>query len=193
MVASRPYFDRDRMMAAVRELIAAAGLDVNAEGLIDTPRRVTDMYRELFAGIERNPMDDLQVTFNEHHDEMVIVKDIPFYSLCEHHFVPFFGVAHIGYLPNGRVVGLSKLARVLETFARRPSVQERLTDQVADTLMQALEPRGVAVVIKAEHLCMTMRGVKKPGALTVTSANRGQFRTDTATRLEFLNLIENAR
>jgi GTP cyclohydrolase I len=182
-------FDRDRVMRAVRELLEATGLNPDSEGLLETPRRVADMYVELFAGLQRDPMDDLRVSFEEEHEEMVIVRDIPFYSLCEHHLVPFFGVAHIGYLPNGRVIGLSKLARVLETYARRPQLQERMTSQIADALMTALEPRGVGVVIAAEHLCMTMRGIKKPGSRTLTSANRGAFRTNAATRSEFLTLL----
>jgi GTP cyclohydrolase I len=147
------------------------------------------MYAEVFGGLHQNPEDVLQVGFEEGHQEMVIVKDIPFYSMCEHHFLPFHGVAHIGYIPNGRVVGLSKLARALEILARRPQLQERLSSQLADAIMSALEPAGVAIVIKADHLCMTARGIKKPGSLTVTSAMRGVFQRGAATRAEFMALI----
>jgi GTP cyclohydrolase I len=182
-------FDIARMRRAVREIIVALGEDPEREGLRETPRRVADMYAEVFAGLHQDPEDVLQVGFEEGHQEMVIVKDIPFYSMCEHHFLPFHGVAHVGYIPNGRVVGLSKLARALEILARRPHLQERLSSQLADAIMSALEPAGVAIVIRANHLCMTMRGIRKPGSLTVTSAMRGVFQRGAATRAEFMSLI----
>jgi GTP cyclohydrolase IA len=174
---------------AVRDIIRAVGEDPDREGLRDTPRRVADMYAEVFSGLTHDPTEVLRVGFEVGHQEMVIVRDIPFYSMCEHHFLPFHGVAHIGYIPNGRVVGLSKLARALEILARRPQLQERLTSQLADVIMETLEPAGVGVVIRANHLCMTMRGIKKPGSETVTSAMRGVFRREAATRSEFMGLI----
>jgi GTP cyclohydrolase IA len=183
-------FDTARLRKAVREIIQAVGEDPNREGLLETPRRVADMYAEVFSGLRQDPADVLRVGFEEGHQELVLVKDIPFYSMCEHHFLPFHGVAHVGYIPNGRVVGLSKLARALEILARRPQLQERLTSQLADVVMSTLEPAGVAVVIKAEHLCMTMRGIRKPGSDTVTSAMRGVFRREAATRAEFMSLIK---
>lgn len=173
----------------MREIIEAVGEDPNREGLLDTPARVSRMYAELFEGLRIDPRKYLEVGFEVGHDEMVILKDIPFYSICEHHFMPFHGVAAVGYIPDGRVVGLSKLARVVEGYARRPQIQEQLTGQVADTLMDALQPDGVAVVIEAEHLCMTQRGVKKPGARMITSATRGTFRNSDVTRAEFLSLV----
>lgn len=173
----------------MREIIEAVGEDPNREGLLDTPARVSRMYAELFEGLRIDPRKYLEVGFEVGHDEMVILKDIPFYSICEHHFMPFHGVAAVGYIPDGRVVGLSKLARVVEAYARRPQIQEQLTGQVADTLMDALQPDGVAVVIEAEHLCMTQRGVKKPGARMITSATRGTFRNSDVTRAEFLSLV----
>jgi GTP cyclohydrolase I len=182
-------FDIARMRRAVREIIVALGEDPEREGLRETPRRVADMYAEVFAGLHQDPEDVLRVGFEEGHQEMVIVKDIPFYSMCEHHFLPFHGVAHVGYIPNGRVVGLSKLARALEILARRPQLQERLSSQLADAIMSALEPAGVGIVVKADHLCMTMRGIRKPGSLTVTSAMRGVFQRGAATRAEFMSLI----
>ncbi len=181
--------DMQRIRAAVREIIVGVGEDPNREGLRDTPRRVADMYAEVFSGLREDPADVLSVGFEEGHQEMVIVKDIPFYSMCEHHFLPFHGVAHVGYIPNGRVVGLSKLARAVEILARRPQLQERLSTQLADAIMKSLEPQGVAVVISANHLCMQMRGVRKPGSLTVTSAMRGVFQRSNATRAEFMALI----
>jgi GTP cyclohydrolase I len=165
------------------------GENPDREGLRDTPRRVADMYAEVFSGLREDPADVLRVGFEEGHQEMVIVKDIPFYSMCEHHFLPFHGVAHIGYIPNGRVVGLSKLARAVEILARRPQLQERLSSQLADVVMETMAPQGVAVVISANHLCMTMRGIRKPGSLTVTSAMRGVFQRSSATRAEFMSLI----
>jgi len=181
--------DKVVIRKAVRDIIVAIGEDPGRESLLDTPRRVADMYAEVFSGLQQDPADVLRVGFEEGHQELVLVKDIPFYSMCEHHFLPFHGIAHVGYIPNGRVVGLSKLARALEILARRPQLQERLTSQLADAIMTTLEPSGVAVVIKANHLCMTMRGVKKPGSLTVTSAMRGVFRRQSATRAEFMALI----
>ena len=181
--------DTNRIRAAVREIIIGVGEDPDREGLRDTPRRVADMYAEVFAGLREDPADVLQVGFEEGHQEMVIVKDIPFYSMCEHHFLPFHGVAHVGYIPNGRVVGLSKLARAVEILARRPQLQERLSSQLADVIMETMAPQGVAVVISANHLCMQMRGIRKPGSLTVTSAMRGVFQRGASTRAEFLSLI----
>lgn len=181
--------DQERIKAAVREIIEATGDDPQREGLLDTPRRIADMYGEIFAGLWQDPREFLAVTFNEAHDEMVILKDIPFYSLCEHHFMPFHGVAHVGYIPEGRVVGISKIARVVEAFAKRPQLQERLTAQIADCILDALQPDGVAVVVEAEHVCMTMRGVKKPGSRMVTSAVRGHFKERSVSRSEFLALV----
>lgn len=180
--------DRERVISLVDELINELKLG-NNEGLADTPRRIADMYLELFSGVGVDPSGLLNVQFNEDHEELVILKDIPFYSMCEHHFLPFHGTAHVGYLPNGAIVGLSKLARAVEIFARRPQVQERLTSQIADSIEAALNARGVGVVIEAEHLCMTARGVRKPGARMVTSALRGRLREDVNSRQEFLRLI----
>lgn len=184
-------FDQARAEAAVRELLIAVGEDPDRQGLQDTPARVARSYREIFAGLYTNPDDVLTTMFDEQHDEMVLVKDIPMYSTCEHHLVSFHGVAHVGYIPghDGRVTGLSKLARVVDLYAKRPQVQERLTAQIADALMRKLDPRGAIVVIEAEHLCMAMRGIRKPGAVTTTSAVRGQFKTDKASRAEALDLI----
>jgi GTP cyclohydrolase I len=185
-----PAFDLERAEAAIRELLFAVGEDPDREGLVDTPRRVARAYVEMFAGMRHRPEDVLTTTFDAGHDEMVLVKDIEVWSMCEHHLVPFTGVAHIGYIPNedGRITGLSKLARLVDVFARRPQVQERLTTQVADALGELLKPRGSIVVFECEHLCMTMRGVRKPGAKTVTSAVNGQLR-DSATRAEAMSLI----
>ena len=187
--SAAPAFDTERIERAVREIIAAVGEDPGRQGLIETPARVARMYTELFEGLQVDPSEYLQVGFDVAHDEMVVLKDIPFYSICEHHFMPFHGVAAVGYLPDGRVVGLSKLARVVDGFARRPQLQERLTSQIADAIMGTLQPDGVAVVIEAEHLCMTARGVKKPGSRMVTSATRGAFRKNSVTRAEFLSLV----
>lgn len=181
--------DLERIQRAMRELILAVGEDPEREGLLGTPERVSRMYAELFEGLRTDPKELLSVGFEVGHDEMVILKDIPFYSVCEHHFMPFHGVAAVGYIPDGRVVGLSKLARLVDAYARRPQIQEQLTGQIADTLMDALRPDGVAVVIEAEHLCMTARGVKKPGSRMVTSATRGTFRKNDVTRAEFLSLV----
>jgi GTP cyclohydrolase IA len=185
-----PDFDIARAEAAVRELLLAAGEDPEREGLVDTPRRVARAYAEMFAGMRMRPEDVLTTTFDIGHDEMVLVKDIEVWSMCEHHLVPFTGVAHIGYIPSedGRITGLSKLARLVEVYARRPQVQERLTTQVAEAMSDLLKPRGSIVVFECEHLCMTMRGVRKPGAKTVTSAVHGQLR-DPATRAEAMSLI----
>jgi GTP cyclohydrolase I len=186
-----PVFDQDRAEAAVRELLLAVGEDPERQGLLETPARVARAYREMFAGLYIDPDAVLETTFDEQHDELVLVKHIPMYSTCEHHLVAFHGVAHVGYIPgdDGRITGLSKLARVVDLYAKRPQVQERLTAQVADAVMRKLKPRGVIVVIEAEHLCMAMRGVRKPGATTTTSAVRGQFKTDNASRAEALELI----
>ena len=189
-----PAFDQVRAEAAVRELLIAVGEDPDREGLRDTPARVARAYQEIFAGLYVDPDDVLKTMFDEQHDELVLVKDIPMYSTCEHHLVSFHGVAHVGYIPgeDGRVTGLSKLARVVDLYAKRPQVQERLTAQIADALMRRLDPRGAIVVIEAEHLCMTMRGVRKAGARTITSAVRGQMR-DGATRAEAMALIHSGR
>ncbi|MGH3743993.1 MAG: GTP cyclohydrolase I FolE [Mycobacteriales bacterium] len=183
--------DEERVAAAVREILIAIGEDPDREGLRDTPRRVARSYAEIFAGIHQEPADVLATVFDEHHEELVIVRDIPLYSVCEHHLVPWHGVAHVGYIPNdaGKITGLSKLARLVDLYAKRPQVQERLTSQVADALDAALAPRGVIVVVSAEHLCMSMRGVRKPGAKTVTSAVRGMFEASAASRSEALSLI----
>jgi GTP cyclohydrolase I len=184
-------FDAARAENAVRELLLAVGEDPDREGLKATPERVARAYQEIFGGLFVQPDDVLETTFNEHHDELVLVKDIPLYSTCEHHLVPFHGSAAVGYIPgeDGRITGLSKLARLVDLYARRPQVQERLTSQVADAVMRRLEPQGVIVVIQAEHLCMAMRGVRKPGSMTMTSAVRGLFKSDQRTRAEALNLI----
>ncbi|CAL9469978.1 GTP cyclohydrolase I FolE [Streptomyces werraensis] len=183
-------FDEKRAQNAVRELLIAVGEDPDREGLQETPARVARAYREIFAGLWQKPEDVLTTTFDLGHDEMVLVKDIEVYSTCEHHLVPFRGVAHVGYIPsvNGKITGLSKLARLVDVYARRPQVQERLTTQIADSLMDILEPRGVIVVVECEHMCMSMRGIRKPGAKTITSAVRGQLR-DAATRNEAMSLI----
>ncbi|KAA9373947.1 GTP cyclohydrolase I FolE [Microbispora cellulosiformans] len=184
-------FDHGRIEKAVREILLAIGENPDRDGLRDTPARVARAYAEQFAGLGQRPEDALTTMFDADHDEMVLVKDIEVMSTCEHHLLPFQGVAHIGYTPNekGRITGLSKLARLVDVYARRPQVQERMTSQIADGLMQVLEPRGVIVVIEAEHMCMTMRGVRKPGAKTITSAVRGDFRTSEATRAEAMSLI----
>jgi GTP cyclohydrolase IA len=189
--AKRAAFDQDRVEAAVRELLYAIGEDPDRSGLADTPSRVARAYKEMFAGLYVDPDDVLNTTFDEQHDELVLVKEIPMYSTCEHHLVSFHGVAHVGYIPgtDGRVTGLSKIARVVDLYAKRPQVQERLTGQIADAVMRKLKPRGVIVVIEAEHLCMAMRGVRKPGAVTTTSAVRGQFKIDNASRAEALELM----
>lgn len=184
-----PGFDRAAAERAVRELLVAVGEDPAREGLVETPHRVAEMFGEVLGGLHEDPAALLDVTFDEGHEEMIVLRDIPFYSLCEHHLLPFSGVAHLAYIPRGRIVGISKLARVVDCLARRPQVQERLTSQIADLIEERLKPRGVAVVVKAEHLCMTMRGIKKPGSTVVTSATRGGFRDRQATRMEFLALL----
>jgi GTP cyclohydrolase IA len=184
--------DRDRIAAAVTEILEAIGEDPQRDGLRETPRRLANMYAELFEGLYLDPVDEIDVVFDVGHDEMIMVRDIPLFSLCEHHLIPFIGKAHVAYIPNeqGQITGLSKLARVVDTLARRPQVQERLTTQIADAIEEALDPRGVLVVIEAEHLCMSMRGIRKPGSQTVTSAVRGQFRSSEATRAEAMGLIQ---
>jgi GTP cyclohydrolase I len=186
-----PEFDQDRAEAAVRELLLAVGENPDRQGLKDTPARVARAYQEMFAGLYTDPDTVLDTTFDEEHDELVLVTKIPLYSTCEHHLVAFHGMAHVGYIPgnDGRVTGLSKLARLVDLYAKRPQVQERLTAQIADALVRKLKPRGVIVVIEAEHLCMAMRGVRKAGSITMTSAVRGQFKTDDASRSEALGLI----
>ena len=181
--------DQAAVRDAVRRIIEAIGEDPTREGLLDTPRRIAEMYGELFSGLRQDPREVLSAGFQESHREMVILKDIPFYSLCEHHFLPFHGRAHVGYVPNGRIVGASKIARAVDILARRPQMQERLTGQIADAIVEALSPDGVAVVIQAEHLCMTMRGVQKAGTTLITSAIRGAFRRRAVTRSEFLALV----
>jgi GTP cyclohydrolase IA len=185
--------DKAKIEKAVASIIEAIGEDPEREGLVGTPRRIAEMYAEVFGGIYEDPGEELRVGFEEGHQEMVILKDIPFYSMCEHHFLPFHGLAHVGYIPSGRVVGASKIGRVVEILARRPQLQERLTTQIANTIVSVLEPKGVAVVIQAEHLCMTMRGVKKPGSNIVTSAMRGLFQKNPLTRSEFLALVQGSR
>jgi GTP cyclohydrolase I len=184
--------DRVKIEKAVVSLLEAIGDDPKREGLVDTPRRVAEMYTELFSGMDMDPKAELAVGFEEGHREMVVVKDIPFYSMCEHHLLPFYGIVHVGYIPNasGRVVGASKLARVVDIAAKRPQIQERMTTQIAEAIIEAIQPDGVAVVVQAEHLCMTMRGIKKPGSNITTSANRGLFRRKAATRAEFLSLVQ---
>lgn len=184
--------DQEKIMNAVKMILEAIGEDPNREGLLDTPKRVAKMYAEVFEGLTIDEESYFDTIFSEQHEEMVLVKDIPFYSMCEHHLVPFFGKAHVAYIPRGgRVVGLSKLARAVEAVARRPQLQERITATVADAIMRKLDPHGVVVVVEAEHMCMTMRGVKKPGSKTVTSAVRGIFETDSAARAEVFSLIRN--
>ena len=185
-------FDEAKIKAAVTSIIEAIGEDPNREGLRETPTRVAEMYAELFRGLNIDPRDELKVGYELGHREMVIVRDIPFYSMCEHHLLPFYGVVHIGYIPDtdGRVVGISKLARVVEIIARRPQIQERMTTQIADAIMDGLKPSGVVAVVKAEHLCMVMRGVKKPGSNIITSALRGSFHTRPESRTEFFSLIQ---
>jgi GTP cyclohydrolase I len=183
--------DYEKIEQGVRLILEGVGEDPGREGLLDTPRRVARMYEEVFSGLGQSPDELFEKSFGENHTEMVLVKDIPFYSICEHHLVPFFGTAHVAYIPGreGRICGLSKLARLVDMFARRPQVQERLTSQVADTLVEQLRPQGVIVVMEAEHLCMSMRGARKPGSKTTTSAVRGAFKDSQKTREEALSLI----
>lgn len=189
----RPVMDHARAEAAVRELLIAVGEDPDREGLRETPARVARAYEEVFAGLYTEPDSVLDKTFDESHGELILVKDIPMFSTCEHHLLPFHGMAHLGYIPgeDGRVTGLSKIARVVDLYARRPQVQERLTGQVADALMRKLDPRGVIVVMEAEHLCMGMRGIRKPGSRTMTSAVRGLFQTSSTSRAEAYSLLRN--
>lgn len=188
---TNPKFDRERAEAAVRELLIAVGEDPDREGLVETPARVARAYEEVFAGLHEDPKVHLEKSFSENHRELVLVRDIPIYSTCEHHLVPFYGVAHIGYIPGpeGKVTGLSKLARVADMYAKRPQVQERLTQQIADAIVEKLHASAVIVVIECEHLCMAMRGIRKPGATTTTSAVRGGFQNNAASRAEVLSLI----
>lgn len=181
--------DLDRIEAAVREILAAVGEDPHRPGLLDTPRRVARMYQEMFSGLHQDPARHLEVVFPEEYDEMVLIRDIPFTSMCEHHLLPFNGVAHVAYIPDGKVTGLSKIARVVDEVARRPQVQERMTQEIADMINEHLETTGVAVVVSAEHSCMAIRGIRKPGSRTVTSALRGIFKTNQASRAEFMSLI----
>ncbi|MEH7245697.1 GTP cyclohydrolase I FolE [Neobacillus niacini] len=184
--------NRTQIEEAVRSIITAIGEDPDREGLLDTPKRVAKMYEEVFSGLNEDPKTHFETIFSEDHEELVLVKDIPFYSMCEHHLLPFFGTAHVAYIPkNGRVTGLSKLARAVEAVAKRPQLQERITTTIADSMMDKLEPHGVMVVIEAEHMCMTMRGVKKPGSKTVTTAVRGNLAIDPSARAEILTLIMN--
>ena len=185
-------YNETKVRQAVTAIIEAIGENPEREGLKDTPRRVGEMYAELFQGLGKDPQKELVVGFEESHHEMVIVKDIPFYSMCEHHLLPFYGVTHIGYIPNddGRVVGASKLARVVEIIAKRPQIQERMTSQIADAIFDGIKPDGVGVVIQAEHLCMIMRGIKKPGSTIITSVVRGTFRSQSKTRAEFFSLLQ---
>ena len=185
----RPPVDLARIRRAVREILSAVGEDPDREGLVETPDRVARMYAEIFSGLGVDPAVYLRKTFTQQHDEMVLVKDIEFSSVCEHHLLPFTGKAHLAYLPAGRVVGLSKLARIVETVARRPQVQERITEELADLVMRELQPRGVGVILEASHSCMTIRGVRKPGAMTITSAMRGLFKTNPMTRSELMALV----
>jgi GTP cyclohydrolase I len=183
--------DRKQIEEGVKMILEAIGENPSREGLKDTPQRVARMYEEIFCGLKQDPKENLKICFTEEHEEMVLIKDIPLYSMCEHHLLPFYGKAHIAYIPRkGKITGLSKLARVVEGFSKRPQLQERLTSQIADSVVEALQPRGVIVVIEAEHMCMTMRGVKKPGSATLTSAVRGVFEKNEATRAEAYALIK---
>lgn len=183
--------DINKIEVAVKMILEAVGEDTNREGLLDTPKRVAKMYAEMFEGLHKDPRDYFETVFHEGHNEVVLVKDIPFYSMCEHHLVPFYGKAHIAYIPdNGVVAGLSKLARTVETVAKRPQLQERITDTIAETMMEMLKPQGVYVVIEAEHMCMTMRGIKKPGAKTITTVAKGIFETDDIKRNEIISFIQ---
>jgi GTP cyclohydrolase IA len=186
-----PGVDIERLEKAVREILVAIGEDPDRDGLVRTPRRVAEMYAEICSGLHEDPSRHLIVTFEANHDEMVLVRDIALYSICEHHLAPFHGRAHVAYIPgdDGRLTGLSKLARLVDGFAKRPQVQERLTTQIADALVEVLQPRGAFVMIEAEHLCMSMRGVRKPGTLTLTSAVRGLFKDNAATRAEVMALL----
>ncbi len=189
--ANSAKVDTERISKAVREILAAVGEDVEREGVKGTPERVAEMYAELLSGMGEDPKEHLKSVFSEKYDEIVLLRDVPFYSICEHHLMPFIGSAHVAYLPSGLVLGVSKLARVVDCFARRLQVQERLTDQIADFIMHSLNPKGVAVVLEASHSCMTIRGIKKPGSVMVTSSLRGIFRKDPKSRSEVLSLMHN--
>jgi GTP cyclohydrolase I len=191
--SARTPVNHERIRAAVREILLAVGEDPDREGLRETPERVARMYAELFSGLHKDPRQHLKKTFTEKYDEMVLLRDIGFEALCEHHLLPFMGKAHIAYIPNGKIVGLSKLARVVEVLSRRPQVQERMTEQIADLLMEELAARGVAVVLEATHTCMTIRGVRKPNSLMTTSAMRGVFQTNPSTRTELMALLHGGR
>ena len=191
MTTKKRKIDEARIEKAVREILSAVGEDLNRDGLKDTPARVARMYGELLAGMQDDPNTHIRSVFNENYDEIVLLRDIPFYSICEHHLMPFIGSAHVAYLPAGRILGVSKLARIVDCFARRLQTQERLTYQIADFLMSNLKPMGVAVVLEAAHSCMTIRGIKKPGSVMVTSAVRGLFRKDPRSRNEIMSLIHN--
>lgn len=181
-----------RIENAIKEILKAIGEDPERDGLLKTPNRVSRMYKEIFCGVNKDPKDEITITYRENHDEIILVKDISFYSICEHHLIPFFGTAHVAYLPkNGIITGLSKIARVVETASKRPQLQERMTSQIANAILEKLNPLGVAVVLEAEHLCMSMRGIKKPGSRTVTSVLKGIFQTNQASRAEVLSLIRN--
>lgn len=193
VTGSHRAVDRERICAAVREILLAVGEDPEREGLRETPDRVARMYAEMFSGLGKDPRELLDKTFTQKYDEVVLVKDIGFESMCEHHLLPFLGKAHVAYLPKGKIVGLSKLARVVEMFARRPQVQERMTEEIADLVMHQLEARGVAVVLEATHTCMTIRGVRKPDSICTTSAMRGTFRANESTRAELMALIYGRR
>jgi GTP cyclohydrolase I len=187
--AGSPKVDQERIRRAVREILAAVGEDPDREGLLETPARVARMYAELFSGLHDDPRVHLKKVFTEKYDEVVLVKDISFNSMCEHHMLPFLGKAHIGYIPDGKVLGLSKLARVVDVVSRRPQVQERMTETIADLMVEELSPKGVAVVVEASHSCMTIRGIRKPGSICVTSAMRGIFRSHLSSRSEIMTLI----
>ncbi len=186
------HISETRIENAIKEILEAIGEDPERDGLLRTPNRVSRMYKEIFYGINKDPKDEITITYRENHDEIILVKDISFYSICEHHLIPFFGIAHVAYLPkNGIITGLSKIARVVETASKRPQLQERMTSQIANAILEKLNPLGVAVVLEAEHLCMSMRGIKKPGSKTVTSVLKGIFQTNQASRAEVLSLIRN--
>ena len=186
-------FDHDKLMTAARMILEAIGEDPDREGLQETPDRIARMYEEVFAGMRKDPDSEIKTVFTEDYDGIVLVRDIPFSSMCEHHLLPFVGKAHVGYLPSGKVLGISKLARAVEAYAKRPQVQERLTNQVADLIERSVAPRGVAVVLEASHTCMTIRGIKKPGSSVITSAMRGLFRSNVATRNEVMGFIRGLR
>jgi GTP cyclohydrolase I len=184
--------DQQQIKDSVRQILLSIGEDPDREGLKETPRRVAEMYKEIFSGLEADPIKELAVGFELGHHEMILLKDIPFYSMCEHHMLPFYGVAHVAYIPNeeGRVVGISKIARVVDIIARKPQIQERMVSEIADAINDGLKPLGVAVVVQAEHMCMIMRGIKKPGTSVITSALRGAFKNNPTTRAEFMSLIQ---